>query len=171
MSGNLLGFSYRDAKDETGKYVVQDVSKSNLFLKEFFRAQDKKQAYENALAESFSGLDKTEILFHKEVSNQEGGRKNVFYFQNEWKEYDENLNSFFASETDGFFLLKDFVYGQTKIESGSVITKIETKDAIHEIDSKNALVAAVYEAKKGQNVKIEFLSSQSQQEENVAFSV
>ena len=81
------------------------------------------------------------------------------------------MNSFFASETDGFFLLKDFVYGQTKIESGSVITKIETKDAIHEIDSKNALVAAVYEAKKGQNVKIEFLSSQSQQEENVAFSV
>lgn len=165
LSGNLLGFSYSGGIDLKGNYVVSSALNANLFLKNVVKAYEKGEKFEKAFPNSLVGMDKQELSSHFDVSDEENGMKNHFFFRNQWKDYAsfEGLTNFYSTPNSvGFFLLEDFEYDDEKILAGSIITSVSIGGVTMHIENRNDLFEIAYSVQQGQKCQIEYVSADAQ---------
>ncbi len=173
--GKLLGFSYEEAVDNNGDYIISSAKYANLFLKDVLGAYSKNQTFENKLSKSFTGLDSKECTSHYHLSEAEnGGMAKHFFFKNQWKAFDDfdGLTEFYnATSQRGFFLLEDFVYGEDKISAESIVTEIVAGDISLEIEDRDELFDFIYSIKEGQEIQIIYNSKNASAAEQIEFVV
>ena len=155
-SGNLLGLSYQETLDD-GSYVIMPIYASNLFLGECIKAYNENQVYTNTLIQSFVGFDQVELDIFEEYLNAD-----CFYFNGTWNAFSDEIIRYSNSSALGFYLFQDLVVGeQTILESTNVITNVRINGATYKIQKRNDLFDALYLAKNGNRITLDYYENNS----------
>ncbi len=157
--GNFLGFAYRVNTTSAYNYNVIPVDFLQLVFDDVVACYEAGESYVFAFADSFVGLDWTELYYHYSVANDEfnegSGDNVVFYFpdsaraENGWIEWDEDIIMFYNSQIDGFFLLDDFEYDGKTISKNSLIISLEVNGYAYRITSTADFYWLLYQLDSG----------------------
>ncbi len=185
-SGHLLGLSYGEVLDD-GTFAVVPAGVVDLVLDDVIDDYENEATYQNSLVGSFSGVDGVELYCHMDiVSQMDTGNTNAFYFDGVWIEYSDSLINFRSYQnfdsgfSAGYFLLEDFVYGDTTIAQGNVLSGVSVRRGGRTVASaviycKTDLFDVLYQAQAGDIVVLSFWSasvlSDSPEIQTVTFAV
>lgn len=153
-SGSILGLSYENTLED-GSYVIMPIDATKLFLTNVVVAYKKQQTFTDKLVESVVGLDQVELYCQMLVSDQNYGREEYFYFNNDWQIYTDEIIRFSNSDTTGYYLFEDWVYnGNTILSANNVVSYIGFNGETYAAETKTAFMEGLYKAKAGDYVTV-----------------
>lgn len=152
--GGLLGLSFEDTLDD-GSHIIIPIDDVNLFLEDVVKSYKNQVQYKNDIVESVVGFDKTEIVCHSNVANENVGQEEYFYFNDAWQTFSDEIIAFYSGSTDGYYLFEDWVYdGRTVLGAGKVVASIKINYSTHSASTKTDFVESLYKINKKDKVVV-----------------
>lgn len=160
--GYLLGVSYGDPLQsesgvEEGYYCMMPVDGAKLFIDKALEAYGRKEKYQSDVVNGCVGFDLIDITYHMFLSETLAGNPTSFYFDETWKPYTKEIQTFNDNQMSGFFLLEDFVYDEKVVlEKNSVIINVTVNGRKNKIENKLDLFDVLYSVGNGDVVKFSY---------------
>lgn len=152
--GQLMGFV-----DDVyqGEKVVMAAEGAENFLSDVVSSYQNGQTYQNNLVSAFVGFDYLDVLCFMDESSLNSD-ETLFYFNEQWQSYTNDIYYFANNSDSGFYLFEDFDYNGNFIAAGNVVTALSFNSRSHSIDSRVDMIDLVYELKAGDSVTVYFQS-------------
>lgn len=172
-TGGFLGLSIGGPLEEDGNNIVMPVGGAKLFINNVVKNYKNDTIYTHELVDNLVGFDRNELNCFITVSEQ-NLNKAIFYFENSWHTFSNDIINYSTSAVLGVYLFEDFSYNESKLlNANSVIVSVKLNNKTYQIETKTDLLNVLYKMKKGDNVTAfyTFVDSFDTQIEDVSWIV